>query len=342
MKILGANWLLGRVQIRERRVKRVLHPPKVNKEALKECFLSRKVWVADLYVRCLHRCAYCYSEHPGTPKKLTIKINAPEIVRRELEKYRDTPFIVNLGSGTDPYQPLEAVYCLTRKVVKLVIRAGKPLYICTKSTLVTRDLDLLGNYSNCWVGISISSLSSKYAQIFEQGAPKPSERINCAEKLLESGVPVVVRIDPILPYVNDEPGGIRELIEEIASIGVKHVVAGVLKLDRRGFIFNGNPNRPTWKKPLKEALEVWGGEKLVNKYLELYRDKGELLYGYLVPKEGYRWKILSFIAEECKRRGIAFTTCRMGLNIKRRLTRPLTPDGYWCACYAFPILGKKL
>ncbi|RLE51131.1 MAG: hypothetical protein DRJ21_00805, partial [Candidatus Methanomethylicota archaeon] len=299
-----------------------------------ECYLGRGVDVLNVYERCGHACSYCYVEWPWSPSSVVVRVNIVSRVYRDLVKrYLGKRIIINLGSATDPYQPIEAKYKLTRRVLRVLIKFNASFYICTKSQLILRDLDLLCGYENCWIGISIGCLNDDFGKVFEPYASSPSDRIKVIEKLVNENFQVIVRISPIIPGVNDSIDELRKLITELKSIGVKYIVAEILKLDRRGFIFYGWDGMPNWKRCLRNALIDWNGEALARRIETMYYDERELLYGYYVPNETYRFNVLKKIKELCN--DIKFTTCNMGLSIKKKLSNWINDEErFMCACYA--------
>ena len=320
---------------------RCLHKPHV--VLSEECYLGRRVYVVNVYERCAHACSYCYVEWIHSPASVVAHINAAERLERDLKKLGRKNFVVNLGSATDPYQPAEKELVLTREVLKVLQKHQLATYVCTKSDLILRDLDLLVEHPRCWIGFTITSLDDDFRRIFEPNAPSPKKRISTVQKLVESGLHVVARIDPILPYVNDDYDEVKELVRELASVGVEYVVCGILKLDRSRYVFEGWPSKPAWKRNLKECLEDWSQLKglelnLVELYELLYYRSGSLLYGYHVPGESYRLRTLSRIKELCDAYGLKFTTCRMGLAIKCSLATWWERGEFRCACYAFPAV----
>ncbi len=321
--------LIRRMRSREE----AIHPPRgIIRE---ECYLGRGVDVLNIYERCSHGCSYCYVEWPWSPRSIVVRINLVEKVRREIiKRYLGKRVIVNLGSATDPYQPIEEKYLMTRRIIALLAKFNASIYICTKSKLILRDLNIIANYPHCWIGISISSLNDDFGKVFEPHATRPIERLRVIERLVDEGVQVVARISPIIPGVNDSIDSLSKLIAELESIGVKYVVAELLKLDRRGYIFYGWEGMPKWKRNLKSSLIEWGGEKLANEIEEMYYRRGGVLYGYVVPRENMRYKLLSRVRNLCHE-NIRFTTCNMGLAIKRRLSNWINREGkFMCACYA--------
>ena len=126
-----------------------------------------------------------------------------------------------------------------RRLIPLLKSCGASFYVYTKSDLILRNLDLLVGYSNAWVGFTVTSLNQEFSKVFEPNAPKPSQRVDAVQKLLEGGVEVVVRIDPIILMANDGEDELKELVWELRAVGVKRFVASTLKLDREGKILYG-------------------------------------------------------------------------------------------------------
>lgn len=163
------------------------------------------------YVGCSHGCHYCYArfmkrftEHINDEwgKFVDAKINAPEVLSRELGRNpkKGTALI---GSVTDAYQPAEAKFKLTRRILEALLRYDFPVSILTKSDLVLRDLDLLAQFSECEVGLTITALDDKVRRIFEPRTSSPKKRIEALQKLHETGIKTYTFIGPILPGLTD-------------------------------------------------------------------------------------------------------------------------------------------
>jgi len=199
------------------------------------------------YFGCGHGCRYCYvrnmpltRQHPdewGT--YVCPKVNAPEVLRRELRRLK--PGSVSFSTVTDPYQPAERQYRLTRTLMAMIVEAGFPFSVLTKSPLVTRDLDLLQSGSEVSVGMSIVTLDETARRVFEPGAPPVRQRIQALGMLAEAGIYTWVFVAPTLPYITEETIG--PLLRSLADAGVKHVT-----MDRFNF-------KPLVKAPMWRALE---------------------------------------------------------------------------------------
>ncbi len=164
------------------------------------------------YCGCAHNCVYCYacfmkrftnhSEPWG--QFIDIKINAPEVLPKDLTKMKKGSIF--LSSVTDPYQPIEKRYKLTRKLLAQILKYNSniPISILTKSALVTRDLNLLKQFKHCEVGLSITSVSSKDSRNFEPGASLPRDRIKALAKIHQvKGITTYASIAPLLPGVTN-------------------------------------------------------------------------------------------------------------------------------------------
>lgn len=157
------------------------------------------------YVGCSHACRYCYATFM---KRFTghtepwgsfvdVKVNAPELLRKQLKRaVRGT---VMMSSVTDPYQPVEARYQLTRKCLEALAVYQFPVGILTKSPLVARDLDVISELHDVEVGLTITTDSEEIRKIFEPGAPPISARIEALKKLHKAGIDTYVFIGPLLP-----------------------------------------------------------------------------------------------------------------------------------------------
>lgn len=162
------------------------------------------------YVGCLHGCVYCYarfmrrftghSEPWG--QFLDIKINAPEILAKELAKNPKRGTVL-LGSVTDAYQPHERKYRLTRAILESLLQHDFPVSVLTKSDLVVRDLDLLRQFGDCEVGLTVTSTDENVARNFEPNASSPQKRIKALETLHQAGITTYAFLGPILPELTD-------------------------------------------------------------------------------------------------------------------------------------------
>jgi DNA repair photolyase len=156
---------------------------------------------------------------------LDVKVNFPEVLKKQLSGRVRKEGRVILGTVTDAYQPAEARYGITRK--SLEILAAYPsleVHLLTKSDLVARDLDILQQLQNCQVGFTITSLNEKAARILESGASSPQSRLNAARQLIKAGIRVWVFIAPLLPGISDSEAALNSLFDSLAQAGVQEIL----------------------------------------------------------------------------------------------------------------------
>lgn len=168
------------------------------------------------YRGCEHGCIYCYARpthsylghSPGLDFETQIyaKVNAVELLERELSRRGYLPKTLVMGGVTDVYQPIERDHNITRKLLELLDRTNHPVGIVTKSALVVRDLDILERLARrdlVRVAISITTLDRGIARRMEPRAPTPHKRLEAVRILADAGVPVSVMVAPIVPALND-------------------------------------------------------------------------------------------------------------------------------------------
>lgn len=169
------------------------------------------------YRGCEHGCPYCYARpshsylnlSPGLDfeTKLFAKTNAAELLRKELAKPGYCCSAINLGANTDPYQPIERRYAITRSIIEVLADCKHPLTIITKNALVERDIDLLAPmaaHNLVQVFISITSLDNHLSSRLEPRASAPHRRLETIRRLSAASIPCGVMVAPIIPAVTDE------------------------------------------------------------------------------------------------------------------------------------------
>ena len=184
----------------------------------------------NAYRGCEHGCVYCFARpthawldlSPGLDfeSRLFVKPDAAALLRKELAHPRYQVKPIALGTNTDPYQPIEARYKVTRAIVALLADCRHPLMITTKSDRVTRDIDLLAPMAAdglVAVGLSVTSLDPVLARKLEPRAPHPRKRLAAIRALSEEGVPVNACISPIIPAINEHE--IEALVAAAAEAG---------------------------------------------------------------------------------------------------------------------------
>jgi len=155
---------------------------------------------------------------------LDVKVNASEVLERELRRDPRRGIIL-LGSVTDAYQPIERKYRLTRTILELLVRSDFPVSVLTKSALVTRDIDLFRQFSECEVGLTITTLDQDIAHDFEPCSSRPSERLAALQKLHSAGIRTYAFIGPIFPRLT----GIDRIVSRVAG-SVDYIMAESLNL----------------------------------------------------------------------------------------------------------------
>jgi len=207
---------------------------------------------------------------------------------------------VMMSDCTDPYQPAERDYEITRTVLKALIKHGFPTLIVTKSKLVTRDIDLLESGDSA-VAISISTTDPDLTSRFEPGASRPEDRLKALQTLAEHSIPTIARIDPIIPDITDNPDSLDGLMQKLRDTGVRHVTAATMKLV------------PDFLKALEEI-----DPELSAKLRERYHP-GKWIVGYKYLPTQARLAIISQ-AEACAHRySLSFSACREAYPFESRL-----------------------
>jgi DNA repair photolyase len=168
------------------------------------------------YRGCEHGCIYCYARpthcflgHSAGldfETKLYAKTNAAELLERELARPGYVPTTIALGAVTDPYQPIEREYRITRSILEVLDRTSHPVGVVTKSALVVRDIDILSRMAArglVKVALSITTLDRRLARAMEPRAATPPKRLEALRQLSEAGIPTQVMVAPIIPALND-------------------------------------------------------------------------------------------------------------------------------------------
>lgn len=186
----------------------------------------------NAYRGCEHGCVYCFARpshaylnlSPGRDfeSRLFAKLTAPDLLRREIcnPRYRVAPLA--LGTNTDPYQPIEAKYGITRKILEVLEEHAHPVTITTKSARVCRDIDILSRMAArglASVALSVTSLDPAVASRIEPRASAPANRIRAVRALSDAGVPVTVGVSPIIPAITDHE--IEAILGAAAGAGAR-------------------------------------------------------------------------------------------------------------------------
>ncbi|MFL5104400.1 MAG: PA0069 family radical SAM protein [Xanthobacteraceae bacterium] len=193
------------------------------------------------YRGCEHGCIYCFARpthaylglSPGLDfeARLFAKPDASRLLERELSAPGYVPRTIAIGTNTDPYQPIEREHRIMRGILEVLERYGHPVGIVTKSTLVLRDIDILGSMAQrnlVKVALSVTTLEGKLARLMEPRAPTPQRRLEVLQALSAAGVPTTVMVAPVIPALNDSE--IERILDSAAAAGVKEAGYVLLRL----------------------------------------------------------------------------------------------------------------
>lgn len=193
------------------------------------------------YRGCEHGCSYCFARQthaylghsPGLDfeREIYVKVNAPDVLRRELSAKRYKPKVMAIGTNTDPYQPVERDAKIMRGVLEVLAETRHPVQITTKSALIVRDLDLLtelARHGLVSVAISVTSLDAHLSRSMEPRASTPSKRLEAIRLLAAAGVPTLVSASPMVPALNDME--LERILDAAAAQGASSASMILLRL----------------------------------------------------------------------------------------------------------------
>jgi DNA repair photolyase len=240
-------------------------------------------WSLNPYMGCVHRCTFCYvrafeqrAERPSDDRygaSIRVKTNIAEVLRRELARPSWQRETVVIGAATDPYQPAEGRYGLTRACIEVLGRAGNEFGIITRGPMIVRDLDVLVEASKrakVDVTFSIPTLDPEIWRRTEPGTAPPHQRLRVLTQLVDAGVKVGVGMAPILPGISDRPELLAEVVRAARAAGATGVWANLLYL------------KPGTKEHYLAALERdW--PELLPEYERLYGGRAYLPAGMTKP-----------------------------------------------------------
>jgi DNA repair photolyase len=212
---------------------------------LNRCTSARMpfTWTINPYRGCEFACKYCYARYTHEfmemrdgldfERKIYVKQHAADLLRQELRHVKPGEEIA-IGTATDPYQPAERRFEITRRILEELARhRGLEIGIVTKSNLVVRDADLLrevGRHNRLFVNITITTLNVDLARILEPRAPRPDLRLEALAGLVNAGIPAGVICAPVIPDITDSPKALGALVRAVAEAGGKYIFANSLFL----------------------------------------------------------------------------------------------------------------
>jgi DNA repair photolyase len=255
------------------------------RSVLSRCQIPGIMYSINPYIGCQHACVYCYArfmlKYRHQDEKwgefVDIKVNAPQALAKQI--YKAEPGLTLMSSVTDPYQPVEERYELSRNVLQRLLRRDFPLTILTKSSLVVRDLDLLKKFSECEVGMTVTTLDEGVKANFEPYSSSVGERLEALKAIGDEGLKTYAFIGPILPFFTEETFG--ELVHQLKEVGVGRVLVDRLNIKYgnweaikavlekhhpdllsryRGVLFHGNDYFEGLKKEMATVLRREGVE----------------------------------------------------------------------------------
>ncbi len=195
------------------------------------------------YRGCEHGCIYCYARpthsflnlSPGLDfeTRIIAKVNAAQRLREALASRSYSPMLLNIGSVTDAYQPIERRMGITRSVIEVLREAKHPFSIITKSSLVERDIDLIAPMAELGLAavyVSITTLDTHLARVMEPRAASPQRRLRTIETLAKAGIPVGVSVSPVIPFLNEPE--LEHILVAAKDAGASSAFSIVLRLPR--------------------------------------------------------------------------------------------------------------
>lgn len=200
-------------------------------------------WSLNPYMGCVHRCTFCYvrafekrADRPSDDRygvSIRVKPNIAEVLRHELRLASRRKAHVAIGSATDPYQPAEARYKLTRACIEILGQARTRFSIITRGPLAVRDADVLAAASGrvpLSISFSVPTLDPEVWRRTEPGTAPPRQRLRALRTLVEAGVHGGVSIAPVLPGLSDRPEQLEEVVKAARDAGAKFLWCGTLRL----------------------------------------------------------------------------------------------------------------
>ena len=200
-------------------------------------------WTLNPYRGCTHACHYCFARRYQTQFELGpddqfssvifVKVNLVDVLRRELDKPSWKREQVAFGTATDPYQPIEGHYKLTRRSLEALLAGRTPIGLVTKGPMVIRDADLLaslGKSAGCTVYLSVPSVDEDAWRSLEPGTAHPLQRLRAVRQLRDAGVNAGVLMAPIVPGFTTQPAKLEATVKAIADHGAAFVGANVMFL----------------------------------------------------------------------------------------------------------------
>jgi DNA repair photolyase len=200
-------------------------------------------WTLNPYMGCVHRCTFCYvrayeqrADRPAGDEygmSIRVKVNVADVLREELARRSWRGESVALGTATDPYQPAEGRYRLTRRCLEVLADATNPFSVVTRGPLIVRDVDVLAEAAvraDVSVSFSIPTLDEHVWRRTEPGTAPPRQRLRALERLRDAGIDAGVAVAPVLPGISDRPEQVEEVVRAARAAGATHIWGSVVHL----------------------------------------------------------------------------------------------------------------
>lgn len=233
-------------------------------------------WSLNPYRGCVHGCHYCFARRYHAYYDLNagddftniifVKTNVATVLSEELSRRSWRREVVSVGTATDPYQPIEGKYRLTRGCLEAFVDWSSPIALVTKGTLIVRDVDVLAELSKraeCTVCFSIITTDTQLARELEPGTPPPVQRFRALRRLTDAGVNAGVLLAPVLPGITDDTASIEAVVATASESGARFLSVSMLNL------------KPGTKEHYLEFIET--------RYPHLSADYGRLFQGPYAP-----------------------------------------------------------
>jgi DNA repair photolyase len=277
-------------------------------------------WTINPYRGCSHACAYCFARNTHTyldmdaghdfDTQIVVKVNAPELLRKELRSPRWAGEHIAMGTNVDCYQRAEGRYELMPGIITALAEAANPFSILTKGTLILRDLELLARaaeVTDVGLNVSVGIIDKSLSRSIESGAPSPERRLAVCAAFTERGLGCGVLMGPVLPFLSDSPAQLDEAVRKIAAVGATHVSPIVLHL------------RPGAREWFQRWLRL-NHPELIDSYRDLY---GSRAYA----PASYQRSIAEQVAELASRYAVGRATPASARRVRRSRPRQQAVPG---------------
>lgn len=272
-------------------------------------------WTINPYRGCSHACVYCFARNTHTyldldaghdfDSQIVVKVNAPDLLRRELRSARWAGEHIAMGTNVDCYQRAEGRYQLMPGIISALTEAANPFSILTKGTLVLRDADLLARaaeVTEVGLNFSVGIIDKALSRSIEPGTPAPERRLAACAALTARGLRCGVLMGPVLPFLSDSPSQLDEAVRLIAAAGASHVTPIVLHL---------RPGAREWFQRWLSACHP----ELTVRYRELYG-------GRAYAPAAYQRSISDQVACLARKHGVGAATPAAARQLRNGRSRP--------------------